>query len=148
MLKMRYKYGFTLIEIMIVVAIISLLLAIAIPNFIKVKHNTNEKGAIIVLQTIAAAAESFRSSKVPMSYPLNLEELTSAIPPYIDRSVANATKAERATKGYYYNYVRVNVNRFTCTAQPAVKGTTGTRVFFVDESGIVRLDNAVGSEVE
>jgi len=148
MLKLRHGHGFTLIEIMIVVAIISLLLAIAIPNFIRIKHDTNEKGAITVLRAISTALGTFRSAQTPPSYPANLKELSSATPPCIDVSVVNATQAAKAIKGYYYNYVRVSANHFTCTAQPAVSGTTGTRIFFIDETGVIRLNNASGSPVE
>ncbi len=148
MFKWRHSYGFTLIEIMIVVAIISLLAAIAVPNLIRAKHDTNEKKAIATLKAISTAAESFRSAQEPLSYALDLKEMSSAKPPYIDINVANATQDVTATQGYYYNYARVDKDKFKCTAHPAVRGTTGTRIFFVDESGVVRLGNASGEVVE
>ena len=148
MFELHQRHGFTLIEIMIVVAIIFLLLIVAIPNFMRLKHDTNEKGAIAALQTIATALESFRYHKMPPSYPLDMKEMALAAPPYIDINVVNADRAEKAMKGYYYNYARITVDKFICSGQPAIKGTTGTRIFFVDETGIIRLNNASGEPVE
>lgn len=148
MLKLRQKHGFTLVEIMIVVAIISLLAAIAIPNLLRARHNANEAAAIGALRTISTACESFRSAQTPPTYPANLAALSSATPPYIDAGLAGATAAASARQGYFYTYTLVNANQFTCTASPAVSGTTGTRIFFVDESGVIRLNNASGAPIE
>ena len=148
MLKLRSRHGFTLVEIMIVVAIISLLAAIAIPNLLRARHNANEAAAIAALRTISTACESFRAAQTPPSYPANLAALGSATPAYIDGGLAGATAAGTARQGYFYTYAFVNANQFTCTASPAVSGTTGTRVFFVDESGVIRLTNVSGAAIE
>ncbi|MDP2980719.1 MAG: type II secretion system protein, partial [Candidatus Omnitrophota bacterium] len=67
MLKLRSRHGFTLVEIMIFVAIISLLAAIAIPNLLRARHNANEAAGIAALRTISTACESFRSAQTPTS---------------------------------------------------------------------------------
>jgi prepilin-type N-terminal cleavage/methylation domain-containing protein len=148
MFKLRQGHGFTLVEIMIVVAIISLLAAIAIPNLLRARHNANEAAAIAALRTISTACESFRSAQTPTTYPASMAVLGSATPAYIDGSLAAAIAAGSAKQGYFYTYAFVNVNQYTCTASPAVSGTTGTRVFFVDESGVIRLTNAGGMPIE
>ena len=148
LLKLRSGRGFTLVEIMIVVAIISLLAAIAIPNLLRARHNANEAAAIAALRTISTACESFRAAQTPPSYPANLAALSTATPPYIDGALAGATAAGTAKQGYFYTYAMVNANQFTCTASPAVPNTTGTRVFFVDESGVMRLNNSAGAPLE
>ena len=148
MLKLRERYGFTLVEIMIVVAIISLLAAIAIPNLLRARHNANEAASIAAVRTISTACESFRSAQTPTTYPASLAALGSATPPYIDNILAGATASTSSKQGYYYTYALVNANQFTCTASPAVSGTTGTRVFFVDETGVIRLTNASGAPIE
>src|SRR3989338_1952279 len=148
MMRLRKMAGFTLVEIMIVVAIISLLAAIAIPNLLRARHNANEAASIVALRTISTACESFRSAQTPPTYPANLAALSGAVPPYIDAGLAGATAAATARKGYFYTYARENANQFTCTASPAVSGTTGTRIFFVDESGVIRLNSAAGAPIE
>jgi prepilin-type N-terminal cleavage/methylation domain-containing protein len=60
--------GFTLVEIMIVVAIIALLAAVSIPNFLRVRVNANEVAAINSLKTLGTAMESFRFTRNPPSY--------------------------------------------------------------------------------
>ncbi len=148
LLKLRSGRGFTLVEIMIVVAIISLLAAIAIPNLLRARHNANEAAAIAALRTISTACESFRSAQTPPSYPANLAALGSATPAYIDAGLAGATAAATAKQGYFHVYAMVNANQFTCTSSPAVVNTTGTRVFFVDESGVIRLNSVSGAPIE
>ncbi len=148
MLSLRGRKGFTLVEIMIVVAIISLLAAIAIPNLLRARHNANEAAAIAALRTISTACESFRAAQTPPTYPANLAALSGATPPYIDAALAGATAAGTARQGYFYTYALVNANQYTCTATPAVSGTTGTRIFFVNESGVIRLNSATGTAIE
>ena len=67
MMHLRSKKGFTLVEIMIVVAIIALLAAIAIPNLLRARHNANESAAIGSMRTFSSALESFRAAQT--SYP-------------------------------------------------------------------------------
>ena len=132
--------GFTLVEIMIVVAIIALLAAIAIPNLLRARHNANEAAAIAATKTISTACESFRAAQVVPTYPATLGELLAPPgggPAYIDSALAGATAAP-GRQGYLYAYALVSANQYTCTANPVLGGTTGTRGFFVDESGVVR----------
>jgi prepilin-type N-terminal cleavage/methylation domain-containing protein len=148
MLKLRKKHGFTLVEIMIVVAIISLLAAIAIPNLLRARHNANEAAGIAALRTISTACESYRAAQTPTTYPPDLLTLSTEVPPYIDAGLATAIAVGTAKQGYYYTYAWINANQYTCLATPAVSGTTGTRIFFVDESGVIRLNNASGAPIE
>jgi type IV pilus assembly protein PilA len=149
-MKRLGKRGFTLVEIMIVVAIIALLAAIAIPNLLRARHNANEAAAIASLRTISVACESFRAAQTPPSYPASLAALIAptSVPPYIDAGLAGATAAATERQGYFFTYALVNRNQYTCTAAPAVAGTTGTRTFFVDESGVIRLNNAAGAPIQ
>ena len=149
-MKRLGKRGFTLVEIMIVVAIIALLAAIAIPNLLRARHNANEAAAIASLKTISVACESFRAAQTPPTYPAALANLTTplAVPPYIDTALAGATAAATERQGYWFTYALGNRNQYTCTATPATGGTTGTRIFFVDESGVIRLNNADGDSIQ
>lgn len=134
MMRLLGKKGFTLVEIMIVVAIIALLAAIAIPNLLRARHNANETAAIGSMRTISTACESYRAAQSPVTYPADLATLGGAAPPYIDATLATGTK-----QGYSFVYVLVDANQYTCTASPVTSGVTGTRIFFVDESGVISV---------
>lgn len=60
----KSKSGFTLIEMMVVIAIIAIVSAIAIPNFLGASIAGNEKSAIISLNTIGSAQDAFRKEDV------------------------------------------------------------------------------------
>jgi prepilin-type N-terminal cleavage/methylation domain-containing protein len=137
------KKGFTLVEIMITVAIVALLAAISIPNLLRARLQANEAAAIATIHVVSSACESFRSSQNPTSYPANLPALSNAIPPYLDTVVTTGQR-----KGYSFVYTFINANQYTLTASPITPNVTGIRVFFVDEAGVIRLNDAAGLPLE
>jgi len=129
---------------MIVVAIIALLAAIAIPNLLRARLNANESTAIAALRTVSTACESFRAAQNPPSYPAALSDLSGATPPYIDATLGGGTKS-----GYTFTYnTQTDANQYTCTAVPVTANVTGIRSFFVDESGVLRVGtDATGTPI-
>ena len=125
------KKGFTLVEIMIVVAIIILLAAIAIPNLLRARHNANEAAAIGSLRTLSTALESFRAAQTTPSYPAGLTTMSTATPPYIDGTLAGGTK-----QGYSYSYGQSS-NNYQISASPITPSVTGTRTFTISANGVV-----------
>jgi len=133
------KKSFTLVEIMVVVAVIALLAAITIPNLLRARLNANESATIKALKTIIAAATSYTGVNNG-GYPPNFVTLSSAIPPYLDM-----TFTDPATRnGYTITYVpglvidaAGNLDSIYVTAVPLLAGTTGSRVFYIDEAGVI-----------
>ncbi|MFA5411587.1 MAG: type II secretion system protein [Candidatus Omnitrophota bacterium] len=132
------KKGFTLVEIMIMVMLVSLLSLFSITNILRIRVNANETVAITALRTISTAMESYRAAQSIPAYPEELATLTDALPPYIDLTLSSAIDEDHPRQGYFYSYSRVSANQYTCTAKPAVLNKTGTRCFFVNETGAIR----------
>ena len=140
------KKGFTLIELMIVVSIISILMTIAVPNFLRFRMNANDGAAVGHMRTISTSETMFQSSGIAdksgdgvWDY-ATLEELGSDDngPPFIDEHLSQGARS-----GYLYE-VEVTESSptsapaYTCIATPARPGRSGIRSFFVDETGTLR----------
>ncbi len=130
---MKKTSGFTLIELMIVVAIIAIIAAIAIPNLLRSRMQSNESSAIGNLRTINGAEVAFHSAN--NQYAITFDELTTATPPFLDGNWG-------APKSGYDFVLGGAVTNFSANANPNVAGTTGNRYFFVDASGVIRFSTA------
>lgn len=128
--------GFTLVEIMIVIAIIVTLAAISIPIFLTSRINANETSAIVSCRTIQSACQSYYMNIIPHTYPSALEDLISpnSDPPYLDTVLA----INKQKQGYRFEYAFNNSESFYVYADPITPGRTGNRYFFVDETGVTR----------
>jgi type IV pilus assembly protein PilE len=129
----KNRLAFTLVEIMVVVSIVALLAAIAIPMMLRNQINTNETIAISACRTIVSACQSFYSSIIPRAYPAALTELGVAGP--TGPAFIDSTLAAGAKSGYTFTYTRPSSTSFTLNADPQVPGRTGVRFFYSDETG-------------
>jgi type IV pilus assembly protein PilA len=147
-MKTRHKNrkGFSLIELLIVVTIILIIAAIAIPNLMKSKIQANETAAVGAMKTLSEGALLY--SNTYGGFPHALSDMgpgtggtnaSSASADLIDSVLATGVKS-----GYKFSYAIVasdtagNVLAFSITATPVVIGTTGQRSFFTDQSGTIR----------
>ena len=132
---LRIKSGFTLVEIMIVVAIIALLAAIAIPNLLRPRMTANEAAAQATLRTISTATETYASSNNG-SYPTgsNLDWATSATPKYLNEDYTSGNR-----QGYAYTFSGTS-SAYTATAKPCTCGTTGSNSYTIATGGVLSKD--------
>lgn len=125
-------------EIMIVVAVIALLAAFAIPNLLRARHNANETAAIGAMRTLSSALEMYRAAQNPPAYPLNLSLLSRSSPPYVSPTLTGGVPRQ----GYVFTYTRITADQYLLNASPQAVGTTGSRYFYVDDAGIVRASSS------
>ena len=138
----RAERGFTLVEIMIVVAIIALLAAIAIPNILRGRTSANESAAIGNVRAVVSSIEMFRSvnNTVPVAGTWAAQMYPGGgQPAFGPPSFNGALGGVLAVQGYNYTYVdNQGTGAYTLVATPVTLNTTGTRSFFANESGAVR----------
>ena len=130
--------GFTLVEIMIVVAIIALLAAIAIPNVLRGRATANEAAATGNIRALVSSLEMYRSSNNQYPTAWQADMYTNATPAYGPPSFNLNLATAQVVQGYNYIYVQgATVQNYTLDAWPSAT-TNGTRAFYVDDTGVVR----------
>jgi type IV pilus assembly protein PilA len=159
---MRNKQkGFSLIELLIVVAIILIIAAIAIPNLIRSKMAANEASAVASIRTINTAEVVYSSTyAIPNVFSVDLPSLadggaagncvgktplsTSAclIDSALENAVAGGTPGNKS--GYVLAYVSPDAGgpgTYKINADPVTVNSTGVRGFYSDQTVVIRFVN-------
>lgn len=149
---MKTEQGFSLIELLIVVAIILIIAAIAIPNLLKSKMAANEASAVGSIRTINTGLVTYAADCPNLGYAASLVELNTGALCASGTGIIDAVLAAGNKSGYTFAYVpgaAVNgvVNTYTTNADPNTRGTTGQRSFFSNQTGVIRYNQAAAATV-
>jgi len=147
----RPQKGFSLIELLIVVAIILIIAAIAIPNLLRARMQANEASAVSSIHAINTAQVSYQTLFPTVGFSPSLAALgdggtspcpgTSTASCYIDSSLASGTKS-----GYTFTYTQdtsmTPSTHYTVVVDPVTRGVTGQRSFYSSDANVTRYNTA------
>jgi type IV pilus assembly protein PilA len=144
--------GFSLIELLIVVAIILIIAAIAIPNLLRARMAANESSAVGSLRTIVTSEFNYQQTYGIGYAPLtNLGSVAPCAPATLATSAAACLVDSQLSGGTKSGYnvttpapaavgtAAAPNNTFTAVAVPTVIGQSGQRGFYTDQSGVIRF---------
>jgi type IV pilus assembly protein PilA len=162
--EMRKEKGFSLIELLIVVAIILIIAAIAIPNLLRARIAANESSGVSSIRTINTGEITYQSTYPAVGYAGTLASMgpataagcgaaapTSTNACLIDFVLSNASTAATAKSGYFFLATPAasggrNVG-YTAGGAPASANQTGVRGFCSNEDGAIRYTPTAATPV-
>ena len=148
-----HQKGFSLIELLIVVAIILIIAAIAIPNLISSRMSANEASAVGTLGAINTAELAYSTTYPDVGF-TQLSSLGGAAPCTSATSVSacliddTIAQAPNVKSGYVFTATPSGANptvQYTSTGYPQALGQSGQRAFCSDQTGVIRANATSGT---
>lgn len=138
------QVGFSLIELLIVIAIILIIAAIAIPNLLSGKMAANEASAVQSLRAIQSAETAYANTYPTVGYSSSLAALGgpggSCVASSTQACLIDPVLASGQKSGYNITWTGDGLTpsvAYSLNADPILRGSTGRRSFFTDEPGVI-----------
>ena len=137
---MRKQKGFSLIELLIVVAIILIIAAIAVPNLMRARSSANESSAVGSIRTIVSAEFMYQKDNPTIGYSADLATMgSSGSGQLVDSTLAVASPVK---SGFSFNYAPGSgtpVSTFSISAAPQ-SSATGSHQYCSDQTAVIRVN--------
>ncbi len=146
-----------MIELLIVVAIILVIAAIAIPNLLRARMSANESSAAAAIRSITAAETAYFSAYPTIGYAAQIQDLGRTAPCtpapthacLLDNNLANAVPGSSGHSGYQFLATGINLggtvnSNFVAGTTPLSPSQTGTRDFCAVGDGVLRSEPTAG----
>ncbi|HEX8176829.1 MAG TPA: prepilin-type N-terminal cleavage/methylation domain-containing protein [Pyrinomonadaceae bacterium] len=132
--------GFSLIELLIVVAIIGIIAAIAVPNLLASRRAANEASAISGVRTLSSAEAAYRQT---VGAGISFGSISQLVANnMIDASIASATSPDSPKSGYVYSITLPSDNASFVVGSAPINAQVGGRRFSSDMPGVIYQDTA------
>jgi type IV pilus assembly protein PilA len=154
---MNKRSGFSIIELLIVIAIILVIAAVAIPNLLRARMAANESSAAASIRSITSAETAYFTAFPSIGFAVQIQDLGRTAPCtptpihacLLDDNLANAVPGSAGHSGYVFLATGITsgaaINSdFVAAGVPIVASSTGTRDFCANSDAVIRSNPSTG----